>query len=45
MTSICGLGRSVPVPLRTAINYFDDDVNTHLSRRRVGRRASPNGSK
>lgn len=30
MTSICGLGRSVPVPLRTAINYFEDDVNKHL---------------
>ena len=29
-TSICGLGRSVPVPLRTAINYFEADVNKHL---------------
>ena len=44
MTSICGLGRSVPVPLRTAINYFEDDVNKHLSG--GGRVAtSPNGSK
>ncbi len=44
MTSICGLGRSVPVPLRTAINYFEDDVNNHLSNkvRAVG---SSNGSK
>ena len=31
MASICGLGRSVPVPLRTAINYFGDDVAQHLS--------------
>jgi NADH:ubiquinone oxidoreductase subunit F (NADH-binding)/NADH:ubiquinone oxidoreductase subunit E len=30
LASICGLGRSVPVPLRTAINYFEDDVNKHL---------------
>src|SRR5205085_7031324 len=27
LASICGLGRSVPVPLRSAINYFNDDVN------------------
>lgn len=31
MASICGLGRSVPVPLRTAINYFGDDVAKHLA--------------
>lgn len=30
LASICGLGRSVPVPLRTAINYFEEDVNRHL---------------
>nr|MDQ6912878.1 SLBB domain-containing protein [Verrucomicrobiota bacterium] len=30
LASICGLGRSVPVPLRSAINYFEDDVNKHL---------------
>ncbi|MDQ6940052.1 MAG: hypothetical protein M3119_07845, partial [Verrucomicrobiota bacterium] len=30
LASICGLGRSVPVPLRSAINYFNDDVNSHL---------------
>jgi NADH:ubiquinone oxidoreductase subunit F (NADH-binding) len=44
MTSICGLGRSVPVPLRTAINYFEDDVNKHLAGGGRGA-ASPNGSK
>jgi NADH:ubiquinone oxidoreductase subunit F (NADH-binding) len=31
MASICGLGRSVPVPARTAINYFGDDVANHLA--------------
>jgi formate dehydrogenase beta subunit len=31
MASICGLGRSVPQPLRTAINYFGEDVTKHLS--------------
>ncbi len=30
LASICGLGRSVPVPLRTAINYFNADVNKHF---------------
>ncbi len=30
MASICGLGRSVPQPLRTAINYFGADVTKHL---------------
>ena len=30
LASICGLGRSVPVPLRTAINYFNDDVSKYL---------------
>jgi NADH:ubiquinone oxidoreductase subunit F (NADH-binding)/NADH:ubiquinone oxidoreductase subunit E len=30
LTSICGLGRAVPAPLRTAINYFNEDVNKHL---------------
>ena len=31
LASICGLGRSVPVPLTTAFNYFEADVNKHLS--------------
>jgi formate dehydrogenase beta subunit len=30
LTSICGLGRAVPVPLRTTINYFNEDVNKHF---------------
>jgi NADH:ubiquinone oxidoreductase subunit F (NADH-binding)/NADH:ubiquinone oxidoreductase subunit E len=31
LASICGLGRSVPVPLRAVINFFDDDLSRHLS--------------
>jgi NADH:ubiquinone oxidoreductase subunit F (NADH-binding)/NADH:ubiquinone oxidoreductase subunit E len=31
LTSICGLGRSVPVPLRTAIEYFPADLAKHLA--------------
>lgn len=31
LASICGLGRSVPVPLRTAITFFPDDVKQHLA--------------
>jgi NADH:ubiquinone oxidoreductase subunit F (NADH-binding) len=30
MASICGLGRSVPVPLTTVAAFFDEDVNRHL---------------
>jgi NADH:ubiquinone oxidoreductase subunit F (NADH-binding)/NADH:ubiquinone oxidoreductase subunit E len=35
LASICGLGRSVPVPLRTAVNYFGDDVAKHLAPKEV----------
>ena len=31
LASICGLGRSVPVPLRSVINYFESDLSRHLS--------------
>ena len=31
LASICGLGRSVPVPLRAVTNFFESDVNRHLS--------------
>ena len=30
LASICGLGRSVPVPLRAVTNFFDSDVASHL---------------
>jgi NADH:ubiquinone oxidoreductase subunit F (NADH-binding) len=32
LTSICGLGRSVPVPLRTVGSFFPDDVASHLDK-------------
>ncbi|MEI6714596.1 MAG: NAD(P)H-dependent oxidoreductase subunit E [Verrucomicrobiota bacterium] len=31
LASICGLGRSVPVPLRTASAYFPEDLAKHLT--------------
>jgi formate dehydrogenase beta subunit len=31
LASICGLGRSVPIPLKTAAAFFEDDVARHLS--------------
>jgi len=31
MASICGLGRSVPVPLTTVAAFFDQDVSQHLA--------------
>jgi NADH:ubiquinone oxidoreductase subunit F (NADH-binding) len=40
LASICGLGRSVPVPLRSAMNYFPSDVNAHLNAQLS---AHPNG--
>lgn len=30
-TAICGLGRSVPMPMRTVFHFFADDVNRHLA--------------
>lgn len=38
LASICGLGRSIPNPLRTLIEYFRDDLDAHL------KRAQRNGS-
>jgi NADH:ubiquinone oxidoreductase subunit F (NADH-binding)/NADH:ubiquinone oxidoreductase subunit E len=32
LASICGLGRSVPVPLRTVIDYFPDDLARYLAK-------------
>ena len=31
MASICGLGRSVPMPLNTVLDFFPDDVASHLN--------------
>jgi NADH:ubiquinone oxidoreductase subunit F (NADH-binding)/NADH:ubiquinone oxidoreductase subunit E len=30
LASICGLGRSVPIPLKTAAAFFEEDVAKHL---------------
>ena len=39
LASICGLGRSVPIPLKTAAAFFEEDVAKHLS----GNGAAPLG--
>ena len=31
LASICGLGRSVPIPLLTLVNFFPDDVARHFA--------------
>ncbi len=31
LASICGLGRSVPIPLKTVAAFFEEDVAKHLS--------------
>ena len=31
MASICGLGRSVPMPWRTLISYFSEDIAAYLA--------------
>jgi formate dehydrogenase beta subunit len=31
LTSICGLGRSVPVPIKTASTFFKEDIARHLA--------------
>jgi len=33
-TSICGLGQVVPMPIRSALTHFRDEVDDHLLRRR-----------
>jgi NADH:ubiquinone oxidoreductase subunit F (NADH-binding)/NADH:ubiquinone oxidoreductase subunit E len=41
LASICGLGRSVPVPLLTAISFFDDDIDHHLTTGSNGAKVHP----
>jgi NADH:ubiquinone oxidoreductase subunit F (NADH-binding)/NADH:ubiquinone oxidoreductase subunit E len=36
LSSICGLGRSVPVPLLTTMNFFRSDLTQHLAGRTNG---------
>jgi NADH:ubiquinone oxidoreductase subunit F (NADH-binding) len=43
LASICGLGRSVPVPLRAVTSYFDGDVNRHLNGHSNGAGGHRNG--
>jgi NADH:ubiquinone oxidoreductase subunit F (NADH-binding)/NADH:ubiquinone oxidoreductase subunit E len=31
LASICGLGRSVPVPLRAVVSFFESDLKRHLA--------------
>jgi NADH:ubiquinone oxidoreductase subunit F (NADH-binding) len=45
LTSICGLGRSVPVPLKTVSNFFEDDIARHLVTANTAAPASPGGEK
>jgi NADH:ubiquinone oxidoreductase subunit F (NADH-binding) len=33
LSSICGLGRSLPMPLGTVIEYFGEDLARHLTKR------------
>jgi NADH:ubiquinone oxidoreductase subunit F (NADH-binding) len=40
LSSICGLGRSVPVPILTTMNFFAEDVARHLSGNGQGSAAS-----
>ena len=41
LASICGLGRSVPVPLLTAASFFEQDVAKHLSANGAVARENP----
>ena len=41
LASICGLGRSVPVPLTTTAAFFEEDVAKHLSGNGAARPAKP----
>jgi NADH:ubiquinone oxidoreductase subunit F (NADH-binding) len=34
LTSICGLGQVVPVPIASVLKHFGDDVQAHLRDRR-----------
>jgi NADH:ubiquinone oxidoreductase subunit F (NADH-binding) len=40
-TSICGLGQVVPMPIRSALTHFRDEVDDHLLRRRCAAGVCP----
>ena len=41
LASICGLGRSVPIPLMTTAAFFEEDVTRHLSGNGAARAPTP----
>ena len=41
LASICGLGRSVPIPLTTTAAFFEEDVAKHLSANGAARARKP----
>jgi NADH:ubiquinone oxidoreductase subunit F (NADH-binding) len=45
LASICGLGRSVPVPLMTVAAFFPDDIAKYLSRTRRALPTEPLGDR
>jgi len=34
LTSICGLGQVVPLPIRSVLTHFREELDDHLLRRR-----------
>jgi NADH:ubiquinone oxidoreductase subunit F (NADH-binding)/NADH:ubiquinone oxidoreductase subunit E len=43
LTSICGLGQVVPVPIRSVLTHFREEVDEHLLRRRCPAGVCPMG--
>ena len=43
LSSICGLGRSVPMPIGTLIDFFADDLHRYLAHAQPSRRAAAVG--
>ncbi len=43
LTSICGLGQVVPVPIASVLKYFPDEVAAHYTERRCAAGVCPAG--
>jgi NADH:ubiquinone oxidoreductase subunit F (NADH-binding) len=43
LTSICGLGQVVPVPIRSVLLHFRDEIDEHMLRRRCPAGVCPMG--
>jgi NADH:ubiquinone oxidoreductase subunit F (NADH-binding) len=43
LTSICGLGQVVPVPIASVLKYFSDEVTAHYTERRCPAGVCPVG--